>query len=71
MAAWLAYNLNPKLVDALVACGFNSPTEIQEKSLQYAVHPVDLIIASKTVGFSDSGIWKNFDLPCASAELSV
>lgn len=62
MSAWLAYNLNEKLVDALVACGFNSPTEIQEKSLVYAIHPVDLIVASKTVFLHNLGIWKDLDI---------
>lgn len=67
MSAWLAYNLNSKLVDALVACGFNTPTEIQEKSLVYAAHAVDLIVASKTVIAANSGFWKDADLSCADS----
>lgn len=48
MSTWLAYKVNANLADALVGCGFNSPTEIQEKSMVYVNHAVDLIIASKT-----------------------
>lgn len=32
----------------MTGCGFASPTEIQEKALTYAIHPVDLIVAAKT-----------------------
>lgn len=46
---WESYPLNEKLVKALEAAGFEKPTDIQEKALEYVNHPVDLIIASKTV----------------------
>ena len=45
---WEGLNLNPALVTALEAVGYNSPTEVQSKALVYAVHPVDLIVSSKT-----------------------
>lgn len=46
---WSHFNINPNLEKALNDAGFSMPTDIQEKSLIYMNHPVDLIIASKTV----------------------
>lgn len=45
---WDAYRVNPNLAEALVDCGFKTPTEVQEKSLVYVNHQMDLIVASKT-----------------------
>jgi DEAD/DEAH box helicase len=45
---WEGLHLNPALVTALEAIGFVSPTEVQARALAYAVHPVDLIVSSKT-----------------------
>jgi len=45
------FKLHPELLKALTACGFVTPSSIQEKSLIYCNFQVDMIIAAKTVTF--------------------
>jgi hypothetical protein len=71
MSAWAEYKLNENLVSALVTAGFPSPTEIQERTLVFAIHPVDLIIASKTVLLANAGFRKNTLLPRASLKFDL
>lgn len=46
--SWENFKLHPKLVYCLEESGFETPTDIQDRSLIYTNYIVDLIIASRT-----------------------
>ena len=48
LKAWTRYQIDESLAEALVANNFKAPTPVQEASLQYLTHHIDMVIAAKT-----------------------
>lgn len=48
LKAWTQYQMEDSLAEALVANNFKEPTPVQQQSLLFLQHHIDMVIAAKT-----------------------